>query len=222
MARKKSEFVRSLGIAFQVFMALVNEVMDQGGTDDDVRRIETDTELRKELATLIVGKKEQSAPPPPPPLLTLAGTVTVQLAWKFFAVGHFTQKNAWVKISYIGDNFTTWLLGKTEERAGSGEAVLRYHTLNKSSVDASIIAELGGETQAETTLAEVFALMAKQANGEAGALLTNGYANIFYVRDVNGVLRAVDVDWDDDAWSVFALSVEDPRGWCGGGRMFSR
>jgi hypothetical protein len=69
MARKKSEFLRSLGITFQIFMALVNEVLDQGGSDDDVRRIETDAALRKELAALIVGKMQQTTKPttdPPP------------------------------------------------------------------------------------------------------------------------------------------------------------
>ena len=59
------------------------------------------------------------------------------------------------------------------------------------SVDGPILAELGGEAKAETTLTEVYSLMEAQKNGENGPLLTNGYANIFYVRDVNGALRAV-------------------------------
>ena len=60
MARKKSEFLRSLGIMWQIWQVLVSEILDQGGNDDDIRRIETDTNLCKEIATLIVGKKVNS------------------------------------------------------------------------------------------------------------------------------------------------------------------
>jgi hypothetical protein len=38
---------------------------------------------------------------------------------------------------------------------------------------------------------ERFSIMEKQRNGEAGPLLTDGYANIFYIEDVSGDLRAV-------------------------------
>jgi hypothetical protein len=158
--------------------------------------------------------------PVPEPLLELLDTVTVPATTeRFVARDHFTGK-APVKISYLGDNFTEWFLNKTEEPfAGS---VLAYHRLLKGSVDGPIIAELGGEQEAETTLAEMFALMEKQANGESGALLTNGYANIFYIRDVNGRLRTVRCDWIVDGWGVGAYSVEDPRGWGGGRQVFSR
>jgi hypothetical protein len=89
-------------------------------------------------------------------------------------------------------------------------------------VDGPIINELGGEAKAETTLSEMFSLMEKQKNGESGVLLNNGYANIFYIRDQNGVLRAVGVDWDDGGWYVGAYSVEDPGGWRVGRQVFSR
>ena len=61
--------------------------------------------------------------------------------------------------------------------------------------------------------------MERQSNGD---LLTNGYANIFYVRDVNGELRAVFVGWGGVGWSVRAYSVGDPDAWRGGDRVFSR
>jgi hypothetical protein len=62
MSRKKSEFVSAFGISFRVFMALVNEILNQGGTDEDVRRIETDAELCKEVAALVVGKRVKPEP----------------------------------------------------------------------------------------------------------------------------------------------------------------
>lgn len=133
-----------------------------------------------------------------------------------------TGRKAKVKISYLGDNFTEWFLsgsGKTEDPIS--EQTLRYHKLRKSSVDGPIIAELGGEEKSETTLSEMFALMEKQGMGEDGVLLNNGYANIFYIKDQNGVLRAVRVDWRC-GWDVDAVSVEDPSRWFDGRRVFSR
>lgn len=134
-----------------------------------------------------------------------------------------TGIKAKVKISYLGDNFTSWFLsgsGKTEDPIS--EQTLRYHKLRKSSVDGPIIEELGGEEKSETTLSEMFVLMEKQGKGEDGVLLNNGYVNIFYIRDQNGVLRAVSVDWDGDGWGVYAFSVEDPRTWYVGYQVFSR
>ncbi len=176
------------------------------------------------------------------PLLTPVGTIKVPPTTKFVAADFFkvnTKKNASVKISYIWGNFANWFLGKIEESVaneaasgvgpyrtpgqnGDAKTALRYQTLSRNSVDANIINQLGGEAKAETALADVVALMTKQNNGQQGALLTNGYANIFYVRDVDGVLRAVDVPWDSGGWLVYARSVGRPREWRSVSRVFSR
>jgi len=129
------------------------------------------------------------------------------------------KKNSGI-CSYLGDNFTNWFLGKIEEPIG--KQTLRYAKLRKSSPDSPIISELGGEEKAETTLTEVFSLMDKQFSGEEGALLTNGWANIFYVKDHSGVLRAVGVDWYDDGWDVGASSLGRPYRWRQGSRFVSR
>ncbi len=92
----------------------------------------------------------------------------------------------------------------------------------KNSFDGPIIAELGGEAKAETTLTEIYDLMDRQSEGREGVLLNNGWANIFYVKDLAGVLRAVGVRWDDAGWRVFADSVEDPTEWYAGRQVFSR
>ena len=150
--------------------------------------------------------------------ITNPGTTEKFIARDRFAVN--TKSDAPVKISYLGDNFKKWFLGKVEEPFI--ESALRYGKLRKPSVDASIIAELGGEEKAETTLTELWQALEKQPNGEKGDLLTNGYANIFYIRDVNGVLRAVRARWYGDGWIVFAFSVEGPFWWFAGHRVFSR
>lgn len=167
---------------------------------------------------------------PPKPielLLELVSTVVVSATTsKFVAKEKFvrdTGRKAKVKISYLGNNFTSWFLngdGKTEDSIS--EQTLRYHKLRQSSVDGPIIAELGGAEKSETTLSEMFSLAEKQGKGEDGVLLNNGYANIFYIKDSGGVLRAVGVDWDGDGWSVGACSVEDPFRWPDGFQVFSR
>jgi hypothetical protein len=158
-------------------------------------------------------------------LLDLAGsTVTIPpTKGPFVARKHFvadTSRKAKVKISYLGDNFCLWFLDKVEEPFIGSE--LRYGRLRKLSVDAPIIAELGGEEKAETTLTELRQALEKQPNGKMGDLLIDGCANIFYIRDVNGVLRAVHAHWRGGGWRVFAYSVEGPGGWSGGFRVFSR
>ena len=157
-------------------------------------------------------------------ILTLVGNVTVRPAKMFTAREFFnvnTKRNASVAISYLGDDFIKWFLSKTEERL-KDKVGLHYHDLNKNSLDAPIFRELGGETKVETNLAEIAALMKKQAHGEPGALVIDDYANIFYVRNVNGVVYAVCVYWRGRGWNVFTSSVKFPFEWDAGYRVFSR
>ncbi len=176
--------------------------------------------LRKEE----ISWAEKSQTTNPQPLLipvgttTIAATTTLFVAKDRFVVN--TKQNAPVKISFLRENFRAWFLGKTE--APFTGSTLRYGKLSHSSVDVPIIAELGGEEKAETTLTELFSLMEKQPNGESGSLLTNGWANIFYVEDVSGVLRAVDAGWLGGGWDVSAFAVADPSPWNGESQIFSR
>lgn len=60
MAKKSSEFLKALGRYFEISKAVLNAVLDQGGTDDDLARILSDAELRREIARLIVMKPAKS------------------------------------------------------------------------------------------------------------------------------------------------------------------
>lgn len=142
---------------------------------------------------------------------------------KFVAKDKFkvdTNKKAKVKISFLGDNFKEWFLNKVEDPF-SGSTV-SGRNLEKNSVDGPILGELGGNEAAETTLMELYAAMAAQPNGESGNLLNNGWANIFYIKDINGTLRAVSVRWYGAGWYVRARSVESPYKWRADHRFFSR
>jgi hypothetical protein len=60
MAKKSSKFLKALGRYFEISKAVLNAVLDQGGTDDDFARILSDAELRREIARLIVAKPVKS------------------------------------------------------------------------------------------------------------------------------------------------------------------
>ena len=157
-------------------------------------------------------------------ILEFIGTTTTSATTeKFVAKEKFVKDSKEVKFYGIWDNFTNWFLaddGKIEDPIS--EQMLRYGNLTTSSVDGLIIEELGGEAKAETTLSELYDLLKKQAKGEAGDLLTNGYANIFYIKDTSSVLRAVSVNWVVDGWDVSAFSVESTNVWSAGYRVFCR
>lgn len=56
MSRTKSELKSGINAAARVFTKLIEAVEDRGGTDDDIRRIETDASLRDQLAQRIMGQ----------------------------------------------------------------------------------------------------------------------------------------------------------------------
>ncbi|MEK7553372.1 MAG: hypothetical protein AAB504_01645 [Patescibacteria group bacterium] len=157
-------------------------------------------------------------------LLELISTVTMPARLeKFVAKNHFivdTSRKAKVKIDYLGDNFRNNFLNKIEEAIS--EIEFRYQKLKKHSRDIPIINELGGDEKAETMLSVIFDLMKMQPNGENGPLITNGYANIFYARDIAGVLWAVHCRWYGGGWGVSAHSVDSPSDWRDGSQVFSR
>ena len=202
-------------------------IVNLGGQDGEQWEGELKKFLHKEPCWSNGQVTQVAEPKSTPSILELVSTVAVSAtSGQFVAKENFvrdTGRKAKVKISYLGDNFTTWFMsgkGKTEDPIS--ETTLRYHKLRQSSVDGPIITELGGEAKAETTLSEMFSLMEKQKNGEDGVLLNNGYANIFYINDFAGMLRAVVVGWGAGGWRVGVSSVEDPGRWGDGNHVFSR
>lgn len=122
-------------------------------------------------------------------------------------------KNTGVRISNIFAEFKNRFFDKIE--APAAEVTYRNYKLLCISGDNSIIAELGGGSKVEGRFTAAFALLRLQPKGEPGFLQTNGYANIFYVRDKTGTLCAVRIGWASDGWVVDAISVADPLAWHG-------
>lgn len=142
---------------------------------------------------------------------------------KFIARDRFkvdTSRMAKVKISLIGSDFSDWFLGKIE--APFSGSTIQGRELNKNSVDGPILQELGGSEAAETTLAEIWAAMSAQSDGKSENLLNNGWANLFYVKDMNGILRVVNVSKSISGWGVNANSIVDPDDWHADFRVFVR
>ena len=157
-----------------------------------------------------------------PTLLKFVGNVSLPTISEFDAEAHFKvtpageRDTADVVIGWVGKNMDGLAKGKVETDVA--EATLRVHRLIEASVNASIIAELGNEV-AETTLAQIYQLLKAQGHGQQGALLTNGFANVFYVGDWAVCCRWIS---DCDSWVVCARPFVSPDGWGAGRQVVSR
>ena len=173
----------------------------------------------------LVSKDSVTPPAPaiPPRLKTIEGATIVPAFEKFEAKKNFkedTSAKAVVQIYWIGDNFKKNFLKKIEVDVEKAE--LHRYSLLISSLDPDIMTELGEERRV-TKLAHFWAMLEKQPRGESGPLLVNGYANIAYVEDENGVVWAVGAGWHSGlGWGVGARSVGCPDGWRADSQVFSR
>lgn len=112
-------------------------------------------------------------------------------------------------ITYVSSNFQEYF---ADMDLPPSKEVLTGKTLGRNMTDAEIEKEFG---PMEVSLGELLRTLQK------GTLLKNGYANIFYVKDANSVLRTLYVRWDSGGWVVDAYALDDYQ-WCDGGRAFSR
>ena len=152
----------------------------------------------------------------PPPLLRKVASVAVNGAKKFVARDVLKEAN----VGWTGDNFKKLFLGNVEEDVA--DITFAINRLEQSSSDAPIMAQLGDRT--EIKLTHFFELLKKQSKGEDGALLTNGNANIAYIRGSDGNLWAVHGGWGSACgyWGVEVYSVEGPSRWSDGFQILSR
>lgn len=120
----------------------------------------------------------------------------------------------------IGPNFRRRFLQKVELSVSS---VIHCYVIKEtlqSANDMRLWQELG-EGHIETQLGEIHYLLQLQPNGEAGLLLTDRKANIFYAKDAFGILWAVEVVWSGDGWRIEAHEPRSDRNWELGCQVFS-
>lgn len=141
-------------------------------------------------------------------ILKSVTSVTVPGTSRFSAADHFKHGEVVDGVKcYLWDNFKARFGEKIEENVEGCE--IRVHTLLQDARDLPIRAEIGEERE-ETKLAHLWNMLKLQNKGQKGALLTNGYANIFYIRDTEGSLWAVSARWSGVGWRLDARSVERP------------
>lgn len=112
-------------------------------------------------------------------------------------------------ISYTGNNFDKWF-GDIDFPEIDSMIPLESKKLPRSMNDQEILAELKPEP---VLLSEVYKTL---------DAMDKSTLALFYVKDVSGVLRAVDVGWDVDGWLVDADGVARPDAWSDGNQVFSR
>lgn len=178
------------------------------GGSDVVRQI-----LRGEMVV-----KVEAKPCPVVRLLEEVGTpIELTAVARFVARDKFVADvNGELPISYLGDNFRANFLDVVETDVPA--VTLKQRKLLKSSVDAPILAALGGEDprkveKARVALAHVFSYL-KSADRSLWF--------IFYVADAKGTVWAVGASWDGGGWLVGAFPVSYPVEWDAGIRVVSR
>ncbi|HRY62722.1 MAG TPA: hypothetical protein P5056_03055 [Candidatus Paceibacterota bacterium] len=164
----------------------------------------------------------QGAPAPAPQapsvfLPALSVPTVPELIEPFVTKDHFNS----VEGIWTGSDFNKEFRGMSVAPRKGYELTVR--TLSMPANDGEILKELGDPDglKAEIDLYTLHQLIVMQKSGRRG-LLTTDYANIFYLRNNEGQLRAVSVSRDDGEWSVSVYSVSSPVRWSGGRRVFSR
>ena len=167
--------------------------------------------------------------PEPQPILRFLDTITILARTEKFVPKKSyvvnTKQGPHVKIGYIDPDFIKWFGNKAEEP--TAEATLRRHVLVRPSVFAPAMKEVAdGGFVTKTTPGGLYSLLEKQPDGpksDAGPLLTNGYANLFEMDDVNGVPRLVYAGWNDalGSWCVDAIDASFSLQWDDESQLFS-
>lgn len=145
------------------------------------------------------------------PLITFEVPATTE---KFIAKDKFKvdiNEDAEVKIFYISNTFKENFLSQVE---GPFPGSMIYgRKLKNSSDDSKILGELGSHEKAEVTLIEIYAMMATQPKGENGILLNTRGVNMFYIKDINGLLYSTHVCWNGKGWIVGANPINNAMIW---------
>jgi hypothetical protein len=167
--------------------------------------------------------------PEPQPILRFLDTIMIPARTEKFVPKKSyvvnTKRGSHVKIGYVDSDFTRWFGEKAEEP--TTETTLRRYVLARPSVFAPAMKEVADNgIVTKTTPGELYSMLEKQPDGPksvAGPLLTNGYANLFEMDDVNGVARLVNARWSDGygGWYVYAYDASLSFQWYDEHQLFS-
>ncbi len=213
----KSAVVAGMQFGSEFLSNVCKHVLRLGGTAEMVfDAMKTDGDLAEIVAARIVSRATSALKS-----LNLIAE-NIQIATSSFTKDSFFR-NGPVKL-WFGDNFKNWVLPGIQSTISSFNLSLKQTKLTKAMLDSEILSELGDPkpfTPSEFA-AIIRELISKQPQGEDGPLLTNGYANIFYVKLEDERVVAVCADWHFyyRLWSLNANDL-DGRRWHGGHCVFS-
>lgn len=150
----------------------------------------------------------ESKPVDEGPLLAYESTWSTHwLRESFVADEHLKvnrSSNAMIPIKRLGDNIKLWFAGKVEDPRNEGK--LWKTRLQRWAHDKEVFNNLG-EEKVETTLWEMLCFLSN--------VHTKGDWYIFYIRDTQGILRAVDAIWNTEVtsgWLIDANEINLPAG----------
>ncbi len=214
----KSSVVAGMQFGSEFLSNVCKGVLRRGGTHEQVfEAMKTESGLAEEFAELIVVKTK----PILKSLNLIARNIVVNA--RAFTKASFFEKGP-AKL-WFGESFRNWILPAIPDEIPEFQGNLAKHELMKSMNDSEILAELGSPQPFTIPefVAIVKSLVEKQPQGEAGTLLSNGYANIFYVQLEDGRVVAAGVYWVSGCreWDLGAYGLGG-GGWSGGDCVFSR
>ena len=139
----------------------------------------------------------------------------------FFVAG----KNGITKM-WMSDEFKAKILKFLPATIVATEKRLDSFDLTEDMYDSVIMPELGNPPvrKMNDVVAGVAGMVAKQPNGEAGDLLSNGYSNIFYGQseeDGRVLVLSVRGDSADLEWDWVCYELGEAGKWLAGSRVFS-
>jgi hypothetical protein len=149
MGRKKSEFLSGFGVANEILRAIVNAVLDQGGDDEDLRRIIREPDLASELAKLIVRKKEVSAKEVSAKVFKVVVDYSMSLA-EMISAGRYN----WTNSDINAESFPV-------SGEGKKEVELELVHLNRDAGTEEVLEELDRQGLRPAKIEELLALGAK-------------------------------------------------------------
>jgi hypothetical protein len=130
-------------------------------------------------------------------------------------VVNYNEWGAPVKIFMINDEFLQWFGEKVEKPRRKTK--LYCYRLKQPSNIGQIVCDLGGCEEIATKFSIIYSLMERHHSNRFffswGDLISNGPTNVFFIRDINGILRIIDMHWSSYGWTIWARPLSESRSW---------
>ncbi|MFH1315615.1 MAG: hypothetical protein ABIH67_04420 [Candidatus Uhrbacteria bacterium] len=209
MGQQKSEFISAFGTAWEIWKTIVEAVMSVGGSDDDLRRLLSDSERMTKVAQMIVSGNEDNHKSFP---ITINYNQTLK---QMIAAGKYD----WTNPDIIAKNFPI---------QGKGEAVyeLILVHLNRQATTRQVEEHLATQGLEPVRIEHLLAFGAANPNVQrqfpiialgSGWVSPRGRRGVPFL-DRNGSLRDLNLDWGapgnhwDASCRFLALRKVQPSG----------